>query len=126
MTTKEIYFKYKEIFILVMESVAETQNPIYKDSEKIINEHEKYLLAAIDQGAPFEIVMLDMIATIVVAVNGIDRVDDTEITDYMESIFELYLKRPTRSFCTQNGIPVIDAVNYKSYIKKISKDGRSE
>lgn len=124
MTTKELYFKYKEIFILVMESVAETKNPAYKDVERIINEREKDFLSAIDQGAPFDIVVFNMIAVLVVEIHGLDKVDNTEITEYMVPIFDLYLKKPTRTFCSQNGVPVITKMNYNTFVKRVLKDGQ--
>ena len=40
MTTKEIYKKYEEVFILVMEAAGEeTNNQAYKDVEKILKDN---------------------------------------------------------------------------------------
>ena len=109
-----------------METVAETKNPAYKDVENIINEHEEWMLAAIDQGAPFDIVVFNMIALLVVNIHGLDKVDNTEITEYMVPIFDLYLKRPTRAFCSQNGVPIISQMNYNAFVKRIPRNGKDE
>ena len=102
-----------------METVAETQNPAYRDVEKIVNKNEDSIFKAIDGGAPFEIVVLSMIANLVVEIHGIDTLNNTDITEYMSPIFELYLKKPTRTFCSQNGVPIIKSVKYLTYVHKL-------
>ena len=121
MTTKELYYKYKDVFILVLESAGEeTNNSVYKDAERIVRENEENVLALIDRGVSFSLVITSMVASVVVEVHGKEKLANQDISEYIHTLFDMYLKRPTRSFCTQNGVPVIKDINeWTSILRKI-------
>ena len=123
MTTKELYYKYKDVFILVMESAGEeTGNSSYKDVEKLVSKIESSVLGLIDRGASFSLVITSMIAELVIDVNGKENLANQDISGYVHTLFDLYLKKPTRSFCSQNGVPVIkDSNEWISVLRKIEK-----
>lgn len=121
MTTKELYFKYKDIFILVLESAGEeTGNSVYKEVERITKDNEESVLSLIDRGGNFSLVITSMVAAIVVEVHGKEKLANQDISEYIYTLFDLYLKKPTRSFCTQNGVPVIkDIREWTSILRKL-------
>lgn len=121
MTTKELYYKYKDVFILVLESAGEeTSNSVYKDAERIVRENEENVLALIDRGVSFSLVITSMVAAVVVEVHGKEKLANQDISEYIYTLFDIYLKKPTRSFCTQNGVPVIKDINeWTSILRKI-------
>lgn len=124
MTTKEIYRKYEEVFILVMEAAGEeTNNQAYKDVEKILKDKvfAKSINQAIEDEAPIQVFISLCIVALLKEIHGVDELSDMtedetyELADY---IFQHYLRKPTRKFTSTYGLPVINSLDtYFRFIK---------
>lgn len=124
MTTKEIYRKYEEVFILVMEAAGEeTNNQAYKDVERILKDKvfAKSINQAIEDEAPIQVFISLCIVALLKEIHGVDELSDMtedetyELADY---IFQHYLKKPTRKFTSTYGLPVINSLGiYFRFIK---------
>ena len=124
MTTKEIYKKYEEVFILVMEAAGEeTNNQAYKDVEKILKDKvfAKSINQAIEDEAPIQVFISLCIVALLKEIHGVDELSDMtedetyELADY---IFQHYLRKPTRKFTSTYGLPVINSLDtYFRFIK---------
>ena len=124
MTTKEIYKKYEEVFILVMEAAGEeTNNQAYKDVEKILKDKvfAKSINQAIEDEAPIQVFISLCIVALLKEIHGVDELSDMtedetyELADY---IFQHYLRQPTRKFTSTYGLPVINSLDtYFRFIK---------
>lgn len=122
MTTKELYEKYKDIFILAIETAGEeTGNSVYRNVSEIINSEDTRLGVEelISYGCRLDLIIVKLVCDIVLAIHGIEKLNNEDLMDYANPIFELYLKKPTRAFCQQNGIPVIKSLEWKAILKKI-------
>ena len=126
MTARELYEKYKEVFILVMETAGEeTGNEVYKNVESIINSERftKLIDEALDSGCRFDFVIVQMIVAVILNIHNLDDLDNTDMMEeYGIPMFELYLKKPTRAFCQQNGVPIIKNLSWKAVLQKINKN----
>lgn len=125
MTTEELYKKYKEVFILVMEAAGETMgNETYKNVESIVNApefDEEILKYIIRRGGKLDVVIAVMICNVVVKVHGADVLSKEENIDkYVIPVFDLYLRKPTIAFCQQNGVPVIKSLNWHTMIRQVN------
>lgn len=124
MTTREIYNKYKEIFILVMEAAGEeTDNTAYKNVEKILNQHDisRAIDQFIEQEAPFQIFISICIVALLLEIHEVSELtelDPDETYELADYIFQHYLKKPTRKFTSMYGLPVINSLD--TYFKVIS------
>lgn len=124
MTTKEIYRKYEEVFILVMEAAGEeTNNQAYKDVERILKDKvfAKSINQAIEDEAPIQVFISLCIVALLKEIHGVDELSDMtedetyELADY---IFQHYLRKPTRKFTSTYGLPVINSLGiYFRFIK---------
>ena len=124
MTTKEIYKKYREVFILVMEAAGEeTNNQAYKDVEKILKDKvfAKSINQAIEDEASIQVFISLCIVALLKEIHGVDELSDMtedetyELADY---IFQHYLRKPTRKFTSTYGLPVINSLDtYFRFIK---------
>ena len=124
MTTKEIYRKYEEVFILVMEAAGEeTNNQAYKNVEKILKDKvfAKSINQAIEDEAPIQVFISLCIVALLKEIHGVDELSDMtedetyELADY---IFQHYLRKPTRKFTSTYGLPVINSLDtYFRFIK---------
>ena len=124
MTTKEIYRKYEEVFILVMETAGEeTNNQAYKDVERILKDKvfAKSINQAIEDEAPIQVFISLCIVALLKEIHGVDELSDMtedetyELADY---IFQHYLRKPTRKFTSTYGLPVINSLDtYFRFIK---------
>lgn len=129
MTTEEIYKKYKEIFILVMESVGEeTGNSVYKDVENILD--NKFIKQAIHEIIEQEVPLPVFISLCIIAL--LERIHSREVLEKMEPeesykladyIFQNYLKKPTRKFTSTYGLPVINSLDTYFRILKVKNNG---
>ena len=124
MTTKEIYRKYEEVFILVMEAAGEeTNNQAYKDVERILKDKvfAKSINQAIEDEAPIQVFISLCIVALLKEIHGVVELSDMtedetyELADY---IFQHYLRKPTRKFTSTYGLPVINSLGiYFRFIK---------
>lgn len=126
MTARELYEKYKDIFILVMETAGEeTGNEVYKNAGSIINSQKftRLINEALDSGCNFNFVIVQMILALVLNIHNLDDLNEKDLMkDYGTPIFELYLKKPTRVFCQRNGVPVIKELGWKAILQKVNNN----
>ena len=129
MTTREIYQKYEEIFVLVMETAGEeTGNKVYKETEKILNESnfKKVIDQAIEQEIPLPVFICMCIITLLEKIHGADKLIEMDIDEsykLADFMFQNYLKKPTRKFTSTYGLPVIDSLDTYFKFTKIKKNG---
>lgn len=128
MTTKEIYQKYKEVFILVMETAGEeTGNKVYKDVEKILNKNsfKKVINQAAEQDVPLPVFICICIVTLLGEIHGPDKLSEMDMEEsykLADFMFQNYLKKPTRKFTSTYGLPVINSLDTYFKFTRI-KDG---
>lgn len=125
MTARELYEKYKNVFILAIETAGEsTNNEVYKKAESIINSEEftELINGFIDSGARFDLLIVQMVCALVLKIHGFEKLKESNLMEYGEPIFELYLKKPTRIFCQQNGVPVIKQLAWAAILHKVTDD----
>lgn len=124
MTTEEIYKEYKKLFVLIMETAGqETNNSVYVRSEEILKKHEGLFKQPIEQDAPFEIFVTTCMVVLIMEIHGLEKLndlDEKETTDLVKSMYELYLKRPTKKFASKYGLPFDGDLNNR-FIKVIKK-----
>lgn len=114
MTVQEILDKYLDLFVLIMESAGEkTDNEYYKNVKQILDNHKSVVDDMIEKTPiiPFELVVVMYISFLVEEIHGADRLansDDEEIDNYINSMWNLYLKKPTRRFTAKYGLEPID------------------
>jgi len=122
MTVREALDKYLDLFVLIMESAGEeTGNSSYKNAARLIEGRKNMLQEVADEGYPFSMLVVMCISVIVIDVHGVDRLARTSIDDmdnYITSIWELYLKKPTRSFTEKNGLTPISDLEYSFVVAK--------
>jgi hypothetical protein len=126
MTARELYEKYKEVFILVMETAGEeTGNEVYKNVESIINSEKFTTLIneALDSGCRLDFVIVQMVIALVLNIHNLEDLSEGDLMkEYGIPMFELYLKKPTRVFCQRNGVPVIKELGWKAVLYKTNKN----
>ena len=116
MTVQEIYSNYKEIFILCLEKAgADTGNDSYKNIEKILEQDKEIIDLVIEEDACFEILIGTMIYLVLKDIHGKEKLEKNSLSDnyiIMSDLFDRYLRIPTRKFCSSNGIPTINHLDY--------------
>ncbi len=125
MTARELYEKYKNVFILAIETAGEsTNNEVYKKADSIINSKEftELINGFIDSGARFDLLIVQMVCALVLKIHGIEKLRESDLMVYGAPIFELYLKKPTRIFCQQNGVPIIRQLAWAAILHKVTDD----
>lgn len=125
MTARELYEKYKDVFILVIETAGETTgNEVYKRVGSIINSEKftELVNGFLDSGARFDLIIVQMVCALVLEIHGLEKLKETNLMEYGAPIFELYLKKPTRIFCQQNGVPVIKELSWMAILHKLRND----
>ena len=123
MTIREIYDKYKEIFILVVEQAGEeTGNSSYKNVESILKKYEDDIEQLLEQNPPFDLMITNLIVLLVIDVHGADSLEGELLKKYVDPLFDIYLKKATMSFCSQNGIPVVRKLSWDAMIRKVKKE----
>ena len=114
-TLQELYKEYKKIFILVIETAGDkTENKVYKDVEKILEENEQHLQGLIEDDVPFKALiaaMEFMVITKIRTIKELEQSGEEEVKNLVDSMFNLYLKRPTRKFTSVHGLPPIDELS---------------
>lgn len=129
MTIEEIYKKYKDIFILVIESVGEeTGNNIYKDVENILEGKsiKQAINEMIEQEVPFPVFISLCIVALLEKIHGrekLEKMEPEESYKLADFIFQNYLKKPTRKFTSTYGLPVINSLDTYFRILKVKNDG---
>ena len=124
MTVQEILDKYLDLFVLVMETAGEkTDNKYYKDVKRIIKDNKSILDDMIEKTPviPFELVVVMCIAFLVEEIHGTERLiesDYDELDNYINSMWDLYLKKPTRHFTSKYGLEPIDKLTVHYRIRK--------
>lgn len=109
MTVEEIYKEYKKLFVLIMETAGqETNNSVYIRSEEILNRHEALFKQHIEYDAPFDVLVTTCMVLLVMEIHGLDKLselDENKTTELVDSMYSLYLKRPTKKFASRYGLP---------------------
>ena len=125
MTTKEIFEKYLILFkITVADAGEKTNNSVYKDVYNVFEEFDKTIQTAIEEDVPFSLFVSICITIIIYEINYKNRkseinVDEEEIkvtNDLIEDFWLRYIKKPTRSFTSKYGLPVVNELNYTAVI----------
>lgn len=114
-TLQELYEEYKKIFILVIETAGDkTGNRVYKEVENIIKDNERHFQDLIEDDVPFKALiaaMEFMVITKIRSVEELEQLGEEKVKDLVDSMFDLYLKRPTRKFTSTHGLPPVDELS---------------
>lgn len=125
MTTNEVFNEYKKRFILLMEAAGEeTNNDIYRDTEKILDEKKNrdLIQATIDNEYPFPIFVCILIVMLLEKIHGLDKLKDMspeETYELSNYIFMHYLKKATRKFTTTYGLAPMTELDTMFQVRKI-------
>ena len=122
MTYKEIADKYIDLFILIIETAGDvTNNQSYKNIENTVKKNRKELDRAIEDEVDFGMFIVILITTALLDIHSLEDLSDKnedEMYTLISDMWDRYLKKPTRKFLTQNGMKLIDELNYSSIIFK--------
>ena len=127
MTCEEIYNKYVGIFkVLIKTAGEETGNTSYKNIDQILNSNDvvKIIKRAIEDEVEFKLFVSILIFQVIRDVHGIEKLEDTdeeEMYKLITSLYQLYLRIPTRKFCTKYGLPVFNDPEVTCIVKKLHK-----
>lgn len=125
MTYKEIADKYVDLFILIIETAGDvTNNQSYKNIEKIIDKSKEEINQAIENEVEFGIFIVLLITAVLIDIHNIEKLyekNEDEMYELINDMWTRYLKKPTRKFLAQNGMKLIDELNYCSIILKKKK-----
>lgn len=126
MTYREIAEKYIDLFVLIIETAGDTtNNQSYKNIEHILKKSKKELDRAIDDEIDFGMFIVILITTTLMDIHDLENLankDEDEMYVLISDMWERYLKKPTRKFLIQNGMKLIDELNYISVILKRNKN----
>lgn len=126
MTYKEIADKYIDLFILVIETAGDlTNNQSYKNIENIVKKSKKELDRAIEDEVDFGMFIVILITSALLDIHSLEDLsnkDADEMYILISDMWNRYLKKPTRKFLAQNGMKLIDELNYSSIIFKRDKN----
>lgn len=122
MTYKEIADKYIDLFVLIIETAGDvTNNQSYKNIENTVKKNRKELDRAIEDEVDFGMFIVILITTALLDIHSLEDLsdkDEDEMYTLISDMWDRYLKKPTRKFLTQNGMKLIDELNYSSIIFK--------
>jgi len=126
MTYEEIYKKYKELFIILVEKAGrETGNTSYLKVEELLEDEfiktvEKNLL---EHESPLRLVLSIFIVNIFMDIYGIHTVEEwnsIKSYDKLQEFYKLYLRIPTIQFCSKYGLETFNETGFN--FKIISKN----
>lgn len=122
MTYKEIADKYIDLFVLIIETAGDvTNNQSYKNIENTVKKNRKELDKAIEDEVDFGMFIVILITTALLDIHSLEDLSDKnedEMYTLISDMWDRYLKKPTRKFLAQNGMKLIDELNYSSIIFK--------
>jgi hypothetical protein len=122
MTYKEIADKYIDLFVLIIETAGDvTNNQSYKNIENTVKKNRKELDRAIEDEVDFGMFIVILITTALLDIHSLEDLSDKnedEMYTLISDMWDRYLKKPTRKFLAQNGMKLIDELNYSSIIFK--------
>jgi hypothetical protein len=122
MTYKEIADKYIDLFVLIIETAGDVNNnQSYKNIENTVKKNRKELDRAIEDEVDFGMFIVILITTALLDIHSLEDLSDKnedEMYTLISDMWDRYLKKPTRKFLAQNGMKLIDELNYSSIIFK--------
>lgn len=122
MIAKELFEKYNELFILVIETAGQNnKNKVYMKVKDIIEKNKEQLDRAVEDDIPFNVYVALLSFLVVKEVHGfkkLEEIDNDELNNLVNSMFEMYLKKPTRKFTATYGLPIINSLD--TYLEIIS------
>lgn len=129
MTITELFPKYVELFILVMEAAGQkTGNAYYTNVEKIIKREDSkaFIEGFLKQDPPFPVMITILEFLLIKEMRGIEGAEELSIDsgkDLVDDMFERYLKKPTRKFTSTYGLsPVVELDTYFKVIIKTKEE----
>lgn len=121
MTAEELFPEYEKLFKLVIETAGqENGNEIYKNVYNIIEKNKEAINRSIEDDIPFNVFVSLLDFLVIKEVHGVEKLskmDDEELKGLIDSMFKLYLEKPTRKFTSKYGLPVVYSLN--TYLKII-------
>lgn len=128
MTAEELFPEYEKLFKLVIETAGqENGNEIYKNVYNIIDENREIINRSIEDDIPFNVFVSLLAFLVIKEVHGIEKLsemDDENLKGLIDSMFKLYLEKPTRKFTSKYGLPVVYSLN--TYLKIILMNSKNE
>lgn len=125
MTSQELFPKFEEIFILVMETAGQkTGNKIYQSVKNIVDKRRDRIKEMTEEDVPFNIFVAYLEILIILEVHGVEHVEELnsdECKELLDNMFNLYIKKPLRKFTSTNGLPSINSLDlyFSVFTKKI-------
>lgn len=128
MTSEDLLKEYKKIFILVVETAGEELgNDSYRKVEELLNTDtvkkiEEQLLSYDE--FPLDLLIVSYVFTILIDTHTEEEIDSwcdvAPLTKRKEFLFlyDNYLKKPTRSFTAQMGLPSV-TINEDLFVHRI-------
>lgn len=119
MTSRELFPKYIELFSLVMETRGqEIGNEVYKKTREIIKKNKNNIDKMIEDDLPFPAFITALEFFLISEIHSIEKLRESgeeNIKYLVDSMFDLYIKKPTRDFTAKYGLPVVNSLDI--YIK---------
>jgi len=127
MTSRETIKGWEEIFILLME---ETNDPVYKRAESIINqkENQKEINRLIEMEVPLGVIIGFYILLMIIEAGDIEKLSNLnleEVSERIDDFWNRYLRKPTRAYTSKNGLPPVDSDSLRvtcKFIKNLKDD----
>lgn len=136
MTYKEIAYKYKELYIMLVEKAGrETGNKYYLNVDELLNKRGNKLdnvIEAIYSEEPnFRMMVGAFIALLIFEIYGMETVktwDEEKAVGSISEFYKLYLRKPTIRFCEKYGLEPLDdpELGFRVYEKAITKSTDEE
>ena len=117
MTYGEIVYKYRDLFILLVEKAGrETGNKYYLSIDQIISKDEiKKMIESLCRDEPnFQIVVCTFIIALLCEIYGEEEIktwDSDKAYQALTEFYQLYLKKPSKRFCEKYGLEPFDDPN---------------
>ena len=131
MTYKEIIYKYKDLFIMLVEKAGrETGNKYYLDIDRLFSENAKIdlMIESLCREEPdFKVVVCSFVVALLCEIYGIDEIktwDGDKSYQVLTEFYQLYLRKPSKSFCEKYGLESFDDPDTSFILYNIDKNGR--
>lgn len=120
MTYEELVREYIKLFILVLETVGQDiGNKVYQNVSNLLKENESEIKRMIDEELPFFIIVALLEVLIITKLHESDDLVEEEnlLQGLTNDMWNRYLKTASNKFFRKHGLPVINDIDEKGYVK---------
>ena len=123
MTYEEVITKYRQLFIMLVESAGrETGNKTYLKIEKLLDDNSDLFKRLVDEERDLRIVLGCFVTIIFTDIYGEEELcswDKDKACEKITEFYTVFLKGPTKKFCEKYGIESFDDPEIAFKIMKI-------